>query len=331
MKNSSSGLMSKIPHIGSAYRIALISCVLMLISAGCSSTSNSSSEDQLTVKLGAIAKVPIYWPFYGAVALGYAKEEGIKLDIVTIDEPGCLRGMVSGSLDVCPTGGDSVIRTAELGAGIKIFATDIDPTRNSIIVDPKKIQSWGNLKGKVISAQAPKVGSSVIAAATMAANGLDPKDVTFLTVGGTAARYAALVSGKVDAAIVSQPQDFIAVDEGYAVLGRADDSTSLGTYMSSIPKGQSAEMAEAIQRLRRAMQRANDWLKDPDNRDAAIDLWAKEFKMKPQYAEQSIDLIAPGFDTSVDLSSIKRDIKITARYGGVERTIPAEELVDNRD
>jgi hypothetical protein len=52
------------------------------------------------------------------------------------------------------------------------------------------------------------------------ANGLDPeKDVELLFSGATSARLAALVAGAVDATMLSTPQSFQAVQNGYADLG----------------------------------------------------------------------------------------------------------------
>src|SRR5215468_11243651 len=50
-------------------------------------------------------------------------------------------------------------------------------------------------------------------------NGLDPnRDVTFLTIGGTSARFAALVGGTVDATVVSSPFEYIAEQQGFRTL-----------------------------------------------------------------------------------------------------------------
>ena len=60
-------------------------------------------------------------------------------------------------------------------------------------------------------------------AADIAANGLGPDAYDLLIVGGTRERYAALKAGSINAGLLSQPQDFQIVDEGFPHLALSTD------------------------------------------------------------------------------------------------------------
>lgn len=304
---------------------------LLLASCGADDSATGSPDGPITIRVGSIAKVPIYWGIYGAQALGYMADEGVELDIITVDEPGCMRGIISDSVDVCLSGFDSVARTAEADAGVKVVATLVDPTINSLVVDPEKVKNWDDISGNAIAAQAPGVASSIRISALLEDNGVDPSSVDFLTVGGTSDRYAALVAGKVTGAIVSQPQDLMAVDAGYKVLGTTDtEATTFGTYVSTVP-GRSADIDEGVERMVTAIHKALEWFVDPANEKEAIGFLESEYEMDPKYTKPVYGILVKILGKSeINVEHIERDMKIVQKFGDIDITLPPEEFYDER-
>lgn len=306
-----------------------------LFLSGCSSddtataSDDSSSSGPITIRVGSIAKVPIYWGIYGAQALGYLDDEKVKLDIITVDEPGCMRGLISDSVDVCLSGFDSVARAAEAHTGVKVVATLVDPTINSLVVDPKQVKDWSDLSGTAIAAQAPGVASSIRISALLEANGVDPSSVDFLTVGGTSDRYAALVAGKVSGAIVSQPEDLKAAKQGYKLLGKTDDaSTTFGTYVSTVP-GRSAEMDDGVKRLVNAIHKALGWFGDPANEKKAVEYLESEYDMDPEFSKPVYDILLPTLGKpTISADQIERDLKIVEKFGDIKVDLPVQDFYD---
>src|SRR5262249_53242154 len=129
------------------------------------------------------------------------------------------------------------------------------------------------LRGKIVAAAGPS-GTSVGLTRKLAASlGLGPADYQLLNVGGSPERYAALLSGQVGAALMSQPFDLQAIRQGFQPLARSSDvvpDLAFTTFVTTRPwLGVHSEVAV---RFLRAVIRANAWLYDPANRAAAEDI-----------------------------------------------------------
>jgi len=88
------------------------------------------------------------------------------------------------------------------------------------LIGAKNIKSVRELKGKRVMTGGTGDITNLWWFAMARANGLDPeKDVELLYSGATSARLAALISGGVDATMLSTPQSFKAIEDGYSDLG----------------------------------------------------------------------------------------------------------------
>ena len=111
------------------------------------------------------------------------------------------------------------MRAIDKGAKIKVFLNSLAVGTHSLI-GAKGIKSVAELKGKRVMTGGVGDITNLWWIAMAKANGLDPeKDVELLFSGATSARLAALVAGAVDATMLSTPQSFQAVQNGYADLG----------------------------------------------------------------------------------------------------------------
>jgi ABC-type nitrate/sulfonate/bicarbonate transport system substrate-binding protein len=173
---------------------------------------------------------------------------------------------------------DAFINAIEAGGHVAIIGQAIGNPAFSVVAQPA-IKSWSEVKGKTVAVSAPKDGAAIIFRLMAQPNGLKESDYTFISVGTTPNRYAALKSKAVDVAIMGQPQDFLAVNEGFRVLGRSD--TVLKNYsfvMIGINKSWAASHRDTIVRYLASIQRAVDWLYDPANKKAAIDILLKALR-----------------------------------------------------
>jgi len=83
------------------------------------------------------------------------------------------------------------------------------------IVSKREIETVKGLKGKKFALNSFGSAPDYAVYTFFSKNGLDPnRDVTFLTIGGTSARFAALVGGSVDATVVSSPFEYFAEQQG---------------------------------------------------------------------------------------------------------------------
>ena len=86
------------------------------------------------------------------------------------------------------------------------------------LVVPKSINQVSELRGKKIGVSS--FGGTIYSGAVYVLKhfGVNPKDVTFLAIGNTLARVAALKKGVIDAAVIAAPGDMRAEEEGFKIL-----------------------------------------------------------------------------------------------------------------
>jgi ABC-type nitrate/sulfonate/bicarbonate transport system substrate-binding protein len=130
--------------------------------------------------------------------------------------------LLGGSLQLTQTAASSALLGAVRGAPVVIVATLENKLPLQLIARPE-IKDPHQLRGKTIGIN--RFGGSNDAAVLMAVKAwkMDPKDVTMLQTGGTAARMAALIGKKVDATVQSYPEIFQARKLGMNVLADMGD------------------------------------------------------------------------------------------------------------
>jgi len=159
--------------------------------------------------------------------LGFFREEGLSPELILVRGGGiAVRGLIAGNFDyVIPTPpvADAIIRSRQ---PLKVILTSW--MSNYWIIAQPGILSITDLKGKTIGANPPGSITEVIIREILKRHGLDPlKDVTFLGIGASRERFAALASGAVHAAILSAPFNFKAIEMGYRKLAIAGDYLKL--------------------------------------------------------------------------------------------------------
>jgi NitT/TauT family transport system substrate-binding protein len=134
------------------------------------------------------------------------------------------------------------------------------------------INSWSDLKGKTIIIGGPKDNTAFYLHVMARANGLKDGDYNLEYAGASSARFAALKSGAVDAAILSDPTFTQASLAGYKTLDtlvpkylNADNYAGGGPVVS--PDWAKAH-PDVVSRFIAGLLEANQWIYDPANKAA---------------------------------------------------------------
>lgn len=230
-----------------------------------------------SITVGLLPPFPFYWGTYVAEEQGIFKEQGLSVETIMLSRPSeAVQALVGGSVHFAQVSADAFINAIEAGAKIAIIGQTIGDPAFSIVAQPE-YKSWSDIKGKTVAVSAPKDGAAIVFRLMAKANGLGDGDYTFLPVGTTPNRYAALKSRATDVAILLPPFDFLAVGEGFRLLARSD--TVLPRY-SFIMIGTNTAWAQShkdeVKGYLTAISRATDWLYNPANRNAALDAIAKK-------------------------------------------------------
>jgi ABC-type nitrate/sulfonate/bicarbonate transport system substrate-binding protein len=145
----------------------------------------------------------------------------LELILIQAGSPN-IQALLGGSLQLTQTAASSAVIGASKGAPVVIVAT-LENKLPMLLVSRPEIKEPQQLRGKVIGIN--RFGGSNDAAVLMAIKAwkMEPKDISMLQTGGTAARMAALMSKKIDATVQSYPEIYQARRLGMNVLADIGD------------------------------------------------------------------------------------------------------------
>jgi len=199
-------------------RVALLAGAIALLAALPAPAHAQTAPPPVTATIIGVS-VSI-WPAIVADQKGFFAEEGVKVDMIAAGASArSLQQVAAGSADIGSSSMVDTIRGIGAGAKVKIFLNSLAVGTHSLIA-AKTIRTVGDLRGKRVMTGGPGDITNLWWGAVAKHFGLDPaKDVDLMFSGSTTARLAALVAGAIDATVLSTPQSFQAVQDGWTDLG----------------------------------------------------------------------------------------------------------------
>jgi ABC-type nitrate/sulfonate/bicarbonate transport system substrate-binding protein len=174
------------------------------------------------------------------------------------------------------TGSVDPIHAIARGAPVSLLRIEAGPAPYQVYAKPS-IHSFAELKGKTVMLDSPHGITHLYFERMAAPEGLSPGAYDMVYSGATSARFAALVSGSVDATILNTPFNFRAQAAHFNNLPAPRD------YAKGIPFNiYSVNLAWAkahkpqIDKFLAAYAKGVDWFYDPANRQEAVDLLVKK-------------------------------------------------------
>lgn len=259
---------------------------------------------------GYISSTAYYWDVFAAIALGFARDEGLDIKPVRIDSASqAIQTLLTGAVDIVSVPAELVIAAGEKGGDVKAIGTETRRTSFSLVAQ-SDIRSYKDLKGKSIAVTQLNEAAATMVRLLLAKNGLAADDYQLVALGATPNRFAALQNGAVGAALLSQPIDFKAVADGKVKLGDTADAFT-GPYIVFAATGVwLKERPDAATRFLRAVRRGAQWLYDPKNKDQAVDILVQAIKSTPGDAAKTYDFyFGPDRVISPDLALTAADLK----------------------
>ena len=152
-------------------------------------------------------------PVIGAFPVAYWREEGLEVDLVLMRASLVSRALIAGNVDFVALGGGALTAIVS-GAPLRILLTPNSRPMFYLYTKPE-IQKIANLKGKKVAIGAIGSGADHLFMVALENHGLRPhNDVALMNVFLIFERFASLVSGTTDAAVLSFPFNFRAQELG---------------------------------------------------------------------------------------------------------------------
>jgi ABC-type nitrate/sulfonate/bicarbonate transport system substrate-binding protein len=278
-----------------------------------------------TVTAALTSKAFQYVPLVIAQERGYMKEEGLELKLVFMQNAAGLQALIANAVQFSGSGSSALVAISKGNAPLKTMLACSDQVLQWIVARPN-IKSLRDLSGK-------KVATTGVAsiAAFMFRNILTkyniPKDIVLIDP-GPVNRLPSLLSGAVDAAIVSPEERYAALDQGMKEIlffGK-EVKNSWGTFATSdkFIKEQPAQLAGFVRAVLKGLRVARQ------ERDSTITAVAKFSEMDRALATRMYDDLVGTFTKSgyVDEQTQKNDLAIVAQVADVNEIIQPKRAYD---
>jgi NitT/TauT family transport system substrate-binding protein len=251
---------------------------------------------QTTVIMGSVGSSSANsWATYVAIDKGFFAAAGINADIVHAQSnAGVIQQLAAGSINISTNSGlVDPIRAAQKGAPVAILRVEIQRPPYSLMAKPN-IKTMKDIKGKLVSVGGAKDITRIYVDRTLEAGGVKPGEFDMAFAGATSARYAALQSGAVDAAILTPPFNFSAQAAGFNNLANINDYVDMPFAGIAVNTKWAEDNKATLGNIVAAYNQSIAWLYDPKNRTEAVQILNKVSKLKKEDAERAYDFLIGG-------------------------------------
>lgn len=301
------------------YVIAGLLVAFALVAAG-----QAHSVETLSVAL--TSKAFQYVPVVIAQERGYMKEEGIDLKFVFMQNAPGLQALIANTIQFSGSGSSALVAISKGNAPLKTVLAINDQVLQWVMVRPN-ISSIKDLKGKKVATTGVASIAAFMLRNILVKYGMDAKDVVLIDP-GPVNRVPSLLSGAVDAAIVSPEERYATLDQGMKDLmfiGK-EVKNSWGTFATSErfikeqPKLMLGFARAVLKGLRVARQ----------DREATIASVAKFSELEKSLATRMYDDLIGTFTKSgyVDEETQKNDLAIVKLVAEVNEVVPPQRAYD---
>jgi NitT/TauT family transport system substrate-binding protein len=266
--------------------------------------------------------------FLAAKMNGYYTAEGLDVELIAMRAPTANVAVLSGSVEFSgvPLSG---LTTALRGAPLKMLFCQNDRPQHVLLAKPD-LQNIKTLRGKKIAVVGPGAIDDVLLREVLVANGIDGgKDATILAIGAAETRFAALVNGAVDAAVLIAPFTFNAKEAGFKDLVTFKDEGFV------LPSGGIVARDELLKSDPVTVEKfvrttLMGFLVARDDRGAAIKVLSRGLKIEEPTAARIYDSARPTMTTDGALSedAQKKVVAFVMKQAGAKEAPPYEKLFD---
>jgi NitT/TauT family transport system substrate-binding protein len=243
-----------------------------------------------TVAVGSVdATSANLWPLHIAINNGYFEAENLKIDLVFAQSnASVIQQLAAGSYNVAPSAGMvDPIRAIDKGAPVALVRIVIQAPPYALLARPE-IKKIEELKGKTIIIGGAKDITRIFTERMLAPHGVKSGDYDYVFAGATSARFSALKSGAVDAALLTMPFNFFAETAGYSNLGLTFDVLPDMPFAGmAVNRDWAATHTDVLKRFLDAYNRGVTWFGDARNREAAVRIQTGTSKIEQAEVEKA--------------------------------------------
>ncbi|MES2536905.1 MAG: ABC transporter substrate-binding protein [Pseudomonadota bacterium] len=282
------------------------------------STAHAQAKPQ-EVRVAMLPPSALQWLHAIAEKQGFYGKHGVLVrELRASDSPALLQAVSSGSADAGISLGDLAVRAIDKGAPIVITGAVLQKTILRLYGD-KSVQGAKDLAGKKVTAGAVRGGTANLLKYQLQQVGVDPASVQMVSIPNSRDRIVALENGQVTGALLIPPFDTLAERKG-AKMFHVYREPYVQTPLI-VNKTWAAANRGAATGVTQALRDAAQWVNQPANKDAAIDILAGYTGVARDICVESYAFIiqdqkAISTDLSFASAGLENLFKIDAAVGG---------------
>lgn len=302
---------------------------LVLAGSGVSCAAAAETITMVTTGKGSAQQ----WAIFTAIAKGYMAENGVTLDMVAASSSAAaVQQVAAGSANLESGGLTDPLLAIDKGAPISLLRVETQVAPYTLWAKPA-IKSIAELRGKTVMYGGPKDITRIYIERTLTPNGVKPGQYDSIYAGTTSARFSALTSGAVDAALLIPPFSFKAQEIGLSLFADVTD------YVPDLPfTGYAANAAWAkahkllLLGFLNAVAKGVDWFYENANRAEEIDILAKQSALSRKDVAAAYDYYRKLriFDRKglIEESAVGNLIKAMQDMGDFDRPVDVRHFID---
>ncbi|MEX0804273.1 MAG: ABC transporter substrate-binding protein [Candidatus Binatia bacterium] len=312
-------------------RVWFFFALFFILAMGLAATDLNAQPSLKKVRLGTSSTNMSFLAMFAAYHRGFYKDEGIDLEIVYMPANLASTAVLSGDIDY------NGAVTGVIGAAVRqqpmrvLLFTVARPLL--FLYSKKEIKEPQQLKGKKVAGSSPGGTATLLANQVLRKYGLEPgRDVSVLPMSGSAAsRFAVLESGVVDASLLSLPENIIAAQKGFNELIFLGDVVEFPQNGFGTSEKKIREDPDEVYRMVRATLRGLQYVWEPSNREALIDIVGKQWKVNDRkLAAEMIKHVGRVLtkDAFIKPESVQVLIDLQRQNAKVARPVTVADVVD---
>ena len=265
---------------------------------------------------------------------GFFHREGLNFHVV-VPLPGgadrMLDSLHDDTADVTHIATAFLIRAVLNGSDAVAIAGEFNNPIYSLIARPE-VKNITDLKGKLIGL-ADEAGTITLSTRKLLQkHGMSNGDFRVKTIEGTPARFTCLRRGDCEAVPLGQPQDLLALNDGYQLLGLSTEVVPDFLYTVTAVRRRWAETHKtALVRYVRALTAAFTFIRDPAKRNSVIKTIVETTGATEAIAKQTLGLyfepergVLPK-KAEINLKGLEQVIAFIGESGNLTPPLPAAE------
>ena len=197
-------------------------------------------------------------PFVIAEEKGLFKAEGINAIVVVMQNQVVVTGVATKNVDYGGTF-SNFVGAALAGLPVRIVMSVMDGSDHVLVTAPS-IKRVEDLKGKIVGISSFGGTPHSEMLTILKKHGMNEKDVTFLQIGGSSARYQSLETGNIHAAMLLPPFNKIARRKGFNEIISFNDVLKIPLGGLSVHVDRMKEAPAEIVKMVRALIKSVDYI-----------------------------------------------------------------------